>query len=205
MMEWLPIGAVAVPVEASADPSSLLAVALRDGEVLADPVDNAAVSLGPIGVLAEEMGALVPREPLRVALPLGLALTHLAKELVVEVPIVGRAEEFWNDDHVIVGDGSLVARRRRSRQDTHRRSQKGSLHQAALAHGLVAGPRFEQVVLALPLEAASDRNQDASDARALRRGGRPDILPPLDPHLRTEDAKQAVGQREVDHLLGVVA
>ena len=101
MVEGLPIAGIAVPVESRAD------ALLLDVEVLAEPIDDHVERLGFGGVLADQVGALVPRDPLGpLALALGLDLAHLLDELVVQSPVLLFAEELGDDDDVVVLEGA---------------------------------------------------------------------------------------------------
>ena len=67
-MEGFPVAGIAVPVEPCANGLFL------NVEILAQPIDDHVECPGFSGVLADEMGTLVPRDPLR---SLGLALGAL--------------------------------------------------------------------------------------------------------------------------------
>lgn len=102
MMEGLPIAGVAVPIKSGAD------ALLLDVEVLAEPINDQIERLGFGGILADEMGALVPRDPLgSLALALGLDLAHLLDELVVQGPVLLFAKELGDDDDVVVLQGAV--------------------------------------------------------------------------------------------------
>ena len=101
-MEGFPVAGIAVPVEPSAN-GLLLNV-----EILAQPIDDHVERPGLGGVLADEMGTLVPRDPLRtLGLALGLDLAHLLDELVVQAPVVLLAEQLGNNDDVVVLQGTV--------------------------------------------------------------------------------------------------
>mmetsp|Transcript_87812 Transcript_87812/g.272933 ORF Transcript_87812/g.272933 Transcript_87812/m.272933 type:complete len:200 (+) Transcript_87812:508-1107(+) len=118
VVEGLPVRPVTVPVEASAP------VAGCDGKVVADPVNHLVVRSGSCRIVAQEMGTLMPRNPLCLVSAVCLALPHLFQELVVHVPVILRTEELWNHNHVIVLQWHSVAPPWWCRDDTHRRPGK---------------------------------------------------------------------------------
>lgn len=102
VMEGLPIAGIAVPVESRAD------ALLLDIEVLTQSVNDHVEGLGFGGILADQVGALVPRDPLgSLGLALGLDLAHLLDELVVQGPVLLFAEELRDDDDVVVLKGAV--------------------------------------------------------------------------------------------------
>mmetsp|Transcript_47871 Transcript_47871/g.136322 ORF Transcript_47871/g.136322 Transcript_47871/m.136322 type:complete len:208 (-) Transcript_47871:10-633(-) len=115
VVEGLPVGAVAVPVEASGPG------VLRDGEILAHPAQHVPVLRRAARVLRDEMRALMPRHPLGISLTIALQLTHLLDQHVVRLPVVLIAEKLRNDDDVVMPDWPPVALASRPDDDAHRR------------------------------------------------------------------------------------
>lgn len=97
VVEGLPVGRVAVPVEPRTDGL------LPDVEVLAEAVDNHVEGRRVLRVLADEVGALVPRDPLApLDLTPGLDLADLIDELVVQGPVILGPEQLGNDYDIVV-------------------------------------------------------------------------------------------------------
>mmetsp|Transcript_51910 Transcript_51910/g.133846 ORF Transcript_51910/g.133846 Transcript_51910/m.133846 type:complete len:214 (-) Transcript_51910:1111-1752(-) len=101
VVKWLPIGAIAVPVEASPT------VPLRDVEEICALVQDRLEGLRAHRVLTEQMGTFVPGDPLRLPLAPRLHLAHLLDELIVDVPVVMPAEELGHDNDIVVPDRAL--------------------------------------------------------------------------------------------------
>eukprot|EP00538_Stauroneis_constricta_P011812 CAMPEP_0119555682 /NCGR_PEP_ID=MMETSP1352-20130426/7814_1 /TAXON_ID=265584 /ORGANISM="Stauroneis constricta, Strain CCMP1120" /LENGTH=362 /DNA_ID=CAMNT_0007602487 /DNA_START=434 /DNA_END=1519 /DNA_ORIENTATION=+ len=100
MVERLPVVTIFVPVETSPHGG------LSDIEVLAELVDDIVERLGAFRILHDEMRALVPCNPVASAHVLRLKFRHFLHELVVEGPIILVAEQFGNDDDIVMPERS---------------------------------------------------------------------------------------------------
>mmetsp|Transcript_113883 Transcript_113883/g.322104 ORF Transcript_113883/g.322104 Transcript_113883/m.322104 type:complete len:400 (+) Transcript_113883:387-1586(+) len=230
VVERLPVGAVAIPIE------SRSAVALGDREVLAHLIQNLVVSGRALRVLAQQMRALVPRQPLSLPVAPRLTRPHFLDEFVVDVPTVFLAEKIRHDDHVIVLDRLGVAGRCGRRDDAHGRTDElgGRVERGNVILRLLACvPMREAASIAVrapaELEIAAwpwllwrlPRRQngflDGSSAAALQgernvalsilqaRAQRAiAVFPPMR-DVAADEEKLAVGLREVDRILGVRA
>ncbi len=91
-MEGLPVQAVPVPVEARPD------ALVPNLEVLTQAVDHPLERGRPLWVLADQVRALVPRDPLAPTHILLVKGAHLLDEPVVERPVSLLTEELGNYD-----------------------------------------------------------------------------------------------------------
>mmetsp|Transcript_87648 Transcript_87648/g.245343 ORF Transcript_87648/g.245343 Transcript_87648/m.245343 type:complete len:286 (+) Transcript_87648:122-979(+) len=202
VVERLPIGAVAVPIESRA------VAAAGDGEVCSDPVQNLLVGLGAGRVLAQQVGAFVPRDPFRPLVAVRLAGPHLVDQLVVCAPILLRAPELGDDDDIVVAHGAAVNFAPGHGDDAHLRPRpmRWSRVQEALgrlqADAPIAGGRVEHPLFLGEGAAADDGDRDAPGALA---GALDDAAAPTPPDLAAHEAQRAVGLREEDALCGAAA
>ena len=102
MVKGLPIARILVPIEARTDRFAL------NGKVFAQSINDLVEGRTLLGILDDQMGALVPARPLAAFDVLLLQIRYFPHQLVVQAPVVFGTKEFRDNDDIVVFHGLAV-------------------------------------------------------------------------------------------------